>query len=96
MSEPLEKDQLIQLAADWILENSPNARAANVEIGPTTPLLQEGLLDSLGLVDLLAFLEKTTGNEIDLFELDEDEIMTLEGLCRTATGAGQSQDAAPS
>ncbi len=86
MSEGLEKEELIRRAAAWILENSPNARAAKVEIAATTPLLQEGLLDSLGLVDLLAFLEKATGNEIDLFELDEDEAMTLEGLCRSATG----------
>ena len=88
MSESLGKEELIRRAAAWILENSPNARPAKVEIAATTPLLQEGLLDSLGLVDLLAFLEKTTGNEIDLFEFDEDEAMTLEGLCRTATGEG--------
>ena len=94
MTERLGKEQLIQLARTWILENSASARAAKVEINGTTPLLEEGLLDSLGLVDLMAFLEKTTGNEIDLFELDEEEVMTLEGLCRTASSQGQAADGA--
>lgn len=93
MSESPSKEELIGLAAEWIREHSPNARAGGAELSPDTQLLATGLIDSLGLVDLLAFLEKATGAEIDLLELDEDEIGTLEGLCRAAVSSTESSQA---
>ena len=94
MSDGTGKEQLIELAAAWIMENSSAARFARVEIRGTTPLLQEGLLDSLGLVDLMAFIEKTTGRQIDLLELDDDEVMTLEALCRATSGDSHRTESA--
>ena len=83
-----EEDRLIQLAVGWIMENSPNARSAGQEISGSTNLFEEAVLDSLGFVDLIAFLEKTTDREIDLLELDEDDLSTLQGLCRAASNGG--------
>ncbi|MEM7222520.1 MAG: phosphopantetheine-binding protein [Pseudomonadota bacterium] len=88
MSDAAEEDKLIRLAIDWVLENSPNAQSAGQEITGDTNLLEDSLLDSLGFVDLVAFLEKTTNREIDLLELDEDDLSTLQGLCRAACTAG--------
>ena len=87
MTDALEEDQLIQSAITWILENSPNARNSGLEILGTTNLMEEAILDSMGFVDLLAYLEKTTGREIDLLELDEDDLSTLQGICRAACNA---------
>ena len=83
------QDQLIQISVNWIREHSPQARDSRAEILGTTQLLETGILDSLGLVDLLAFLEQTTGNQIDLLELDEKDISTLEGLCKAAKKINQ-------
>ena len=82
-------DQLIQLARDWVVEHSPEANILQMEISGKTHLLESGALDSLGLVDLLAFLEMTTGMQIDLLEVDAQDFATLDGLCRAAMGARQ-------
>ena len=84
MGESFQEEQLIELAVNWIATSFPNTVANSIDISAGTDLLQEGILDSLGLVDLLAFLEKTTGHEIDLLELDEDSLGTLHGLCCAA------------
>jgi len=78
---------LFASATGWILENSPNARAARTPITPTTQLISEGYLDSLGFVDLVAYLEQTVDGEIDLMELEEDQLTTLAGLCAAAAAA---------
>ena len=88
MNDTLEEDRLIQLAVGWIMENSPNARSTEREISGRTNLLEDSVLDSLGFVDLIAFLEKTTGREIDLLELDEEDFSSLQGLCRAASTVG--------
>ena len=72
----MNKD-LITVATTWILDNSPNARAAKEPITADTQLLREGYLDSMGFVDLVAFLEQTVDAEIDLLELDEDALFYL-------------------
>lgn len=79
----LNKDQLIQAAIQWIRANSRKA-AARGDISAHTQLMQDGVLDSLGLVDLVSFLEKTSGKPIDLLDLDEKDFSTLDGLCGAA------------
>jgi acyl carrier protein len=93
MSE-IDREKLIQAAVNWIRQNSSSVRSATTEITAQTPLLKDGILDSLGFVDLVAFLEKETGNQVDLLQLDEEELMTLNGLCRaiSATGATMPRD----
>jgi acyl carrier protein len=47
---------------------------------PTADLVDGGLLDSLGLVELLAAVEVEFGIEVPLEELELDRIRTLERL----------------
>jgi acyl carrier protein len=46
------------------------------------PLIGEGYVDSLGLLDLVAHLEERTGRELDLLEIDPEELLTPKGLLR--------------
>jgi len=56
------------------------------ELGPGTDLLTAGILDSMGFVDLLMFLETEYGYRIDLTEADPGQFSTIQGLCELAVG----------
>ena len=45
--------------------------------GLETPLLQSGLIDSLGMVDLVAFIETTFGIQVDDEELVPENFETI-------------------
>lgn len=47
---------------------------------PAADLIDDGVLDSLVFVDLIARLEETFGFEIDLSELEIDEFRTVEQI----------------
>lgn len=56
----------------------------------STDLIDEGVLDSLVFVDLIARLEETFSFEIDLADLEIDEFRSVEQIARyvaSATGA---------
>ena len=90
MMAQADRETLIQAAVTWIRENRRTARSADITISASTPLLQEGILDSLGLVSLVAFLEKLTGNPME--ELEEEDLRTLDGLCSAALRAGSASE----
>jgi acyl carrier protein len=80
----MQEPELRELVRTWVRGNSraPDARAAT--IADHTDLLATGLLDSLGFVELLAYVEQTTGLQIDLSDADPSEFTTVEGFCRYA------------
>ena len=49
---------------------------------PSTDLLDTGLLDSLGLVDMIAAIEVQFGIVMDLMDLDLDDVRTLDSITR--------------
>ena len=72
---------LESIVLNWLAEHNRNADFASAKIEPTTNLLEEGILDSLAFIDLLAFLEQQTGQSVDLSELEPEEFSTVQGLC---------------
>jgi acyl carrier protein len=54
------------------------------EIGRDTDLLATGVVDSLGLVELLNFMEVEYGYNIDLLDADPAQFSTIRGLCELA------------
>jgi acyl carrier protein len=85
MNRPTQ-DELVELAADWVRRHGDNG-AMNLALAADTELLESGLVDSLDLVALVAYLEELTGCEMDLLELDPEDFATLGGLCRCAVEA---------
>jgi len=48
----------------------------------TTPLITSGILDSLATLDLVSFLEKRYGVELEAHDVDHSKLGTLEDIAR--------------
>ncbi|MDH4347970.1 MAG: acyl carrier protein [Gemmatimonadota bacterium] len=62
----------------------PGENPANLTL--TTPLVSGGILDSLAILDLVAYLEKTFGIELEAHEVDRDRLDTLERIAALVNG----------
>ena len=51
-------------------------------LSPTTPLITSGILDSLATLDLVSFLEKRFGVELEAHDVDHSKLGTLEDIAR--------------
>ena len=60
-----------------------SAAATSTRIDASTPLFESGLLDSLGIIDLLAFVEAATGRRIPLRQIDMRYFGTVERIVQT-------------
>jgi acyl carrier protein len=60
------------------------------EITAESNLLDLGVLDSLGFVQMLMSLEAEFGLELDLTEMDPEEFTSLQGLVSTALKTSQA------
>ena len=58
------------------------APALRVDIDDRTPLFRTGLIDSLGILELLAFVEEATGRPIPIHAVDLRHFGTIERICR--------------
>lgn len=52
------------------------------ELTPTTPLLSTGVIDSVGTINLMAFLEDRFGVQIAAHEADAEHLDTVERIVR--------------
>ena len=50
------------------------------EIENETPLFTSGLLDSLSMVDIVAFIEEVTSVEVDMSALSLDDLDSIDGI----------------
>lgn len=74
-----DKNLEIDPLTDYILTHAPHLA---VDAAEDTPLLEEGLLDSLGLMKLIAFLERRYQIEVPDEELQYNNFKNL-GAVRT-------------
>jgi acyl carrier protein len=68
----------------WVRENNQADEPDKVSVDRHTRLMDAGILDSVGLLDLVAFAESKTGVTIELTTLNHDEfvaILSISGLC---------------
>jgi acyl carrier protein len=75
---------LSDLVIDWVRKNNLNSGSSNVVITEETNLLESGLLDSLGFVDLILFLENKSGCKIDLNDVAPEQFTVIKRLCQVA------------
>jgi acyl carrier protein len=59
------------------------------EIADDRDLIADGLLDSVGFIELLLFVERETGYKVDLSDIDPSQFTTLRGLCAVVMGNGR-------
>jgi acyl carrier protein len=63
----------------------------------TTPLLESGILDSLGLLTLVVFIQEQFGIEVDYVDIIPENFASVDAICaylssRTATQASGAID----
>lgn len=80
----MTETELVDRVIQWVRHNSTSGRSADVPITSDTDLLAAGLIDSLGFVDLITFIESHEGCRIDLTDADPSEFAIVKGLCRIA------------
>jgi len=51
------------------------------ELNYDTPLFETGIIDSMGFIKLLAFLEKSCGVSLDMSEITMDNFRTINDIC---------------
>ena len=54
----------------------------NFQVGTEDRLLEQGIIDSMGVLDLLNYLEETFGVRVADDELTEDNLGTLSSIAR--------------
>jgi acyl carrier protein len=77
----------------YILEDFLYMRP-DATVGPDESLLQSGVLDSLGVMDLVAFLEQTYGIPVESREITESNLDTLNRIADYVTTKLQASRAA--
>lgn len=86
----LARQELIDRIIRWTRTNSREIDRETIALDETTDLIASGALDSVGFIQLLAYLEDETGREIDLSDIDPTDFTTVAGLAgyalRTSTG----------
>jgi acyl carrier protein len=80
------ENELFDLVINWVRKNNLKGDLADVAIAADTNLLETGLLDSFGLVDLILFIENQSGCKIDLTDVDPEQFSVVKGLCQLALG----------
>lgn len=85
----LSEQALVDRVIGWVKNSRLANGSGDILIGPDTNLLESGLLDSFAFVDLILFLEKCAGVEIDLTEVNPEEFLVVRGLCRLALRDGR-------
>ena len=93
MNRQSEK-KLVDLVINWVRVNGRTNGFAE-EITGDTNLLESGLLDSLGFVELILFIENQSGWQVDLTDVDPAEFSVVKGLCGIAlrNSSGNHSDA---
>ena len=76
--------QLVNHIIKWVRKNAQANRNGHVEITGDTNLMESGLLDSIGFIELIVFVERRTGCNIDLTDVDPGDFTTVNGLSQIA------------
>ena len=89
MKPPLIENELVDLIIKWVSKRAHANGAARARITADTDLMQSELIDSLGFVELMMFIESQTGRNIDLADVDPEEFSVVRGLSRIALRNGR-------
>jgi acyl carrier protein len=79
----VQEDELMESIEKWIRRTRDAAHSGPMEMTEETDLIASGILDSLGFIELMLYLETLTEEKIDLNDADPKDFTTMRGLCRT-------------
>jgi acyl carrier protein len=76
----LTEQELRRMIHEWILRQGQAGEAA--PLNEQSDLIASGALDSMGFIELLAYIESATGQKVDLQEVDVSALTSIDGLVR--------------
>jgi acyl carrier protein len=79
----IQEDELSRQIREWIKQSHNHNGAMPGAVMDDTDLIGSGILDSLGFIDLMVYLETVTEEKIDLNDVDPAEFTTIRGLCKS-------------
>jgi acyl carrier protein len=62
----------------WIAKHSKSSSIADIR--DDTPILEQGILSSLDIVELVLYIENLRGEEIDAEEIDPEAFVSIDSL----------------
>lgn len=70
---------IIERARAYVLENFLYART-DVQLTDTDPMLERGIIDSMGVLELISFIQDEFGIKVGDDEITEEHFGTLAGI----------------
>ena len=86
-------EKIVSLTRTFIRENFLYTRP-DFELGETLPLLGTGIIDSMGVMEVIMFLETTFGVSADDEDITEENLGSLDAIARwvIAEGSGVAEE----
>jgi acyl carrier protein len=76
-----------QALRDWIVAH--NKRVGPSDFDDETPLIQQRIITSLQVLDLVLFLEELTGSPVDVEQLKPGTFHSVNAICATFGSADE-------
>jgi hypothetical protein len=86
---------LIAFITTLVRQRTGSTAKTLTEIDEFTPLFETGLIDSMGILDLLAFVEERTGGRIPIQKVDLRFFGTVDRISRSFWGHDEEDDHGP-
>jgi len=74
----MERDLFYSELTKFLKERNPEIK--DIQIEENTNLIQEGILDSFSVVELIMFIEKTSNKRLEVERLNSKSIESLSGI----------------
>jgi acyl carrier protein len=82
--------ELVCRVEAWVHQNGSAGRNSSTHITEETDLISDGVLDSIGFIELLQILETESGCRIDLSAVDD--FTTIAGLWSAISPSGNGRE----
>lgn len=82
-----DKNQIQSTVKGYLLAEFLPGEDASL-LTPTTPLISAGILDSIGTLKLVTYLEETFNVQIEAHEADMEHLDTLDDIARLVMSKG--------
>jgi acyl carrier protein len=80
----LKEAEIRQKLRDWIVDR---AKEKPDEMADDTPILERGILSSLDVVELILFIERIKGDEVDMEKIQPETIRDVDSIYQAFFGA---------
>jgi acyl carrier protein len=88
----MTEQNILQQAKDYVVENFMYMRKVKT-VGDDESLLRTGVITSLGMMEVVGWVEETFGVTVDPDEITEQNFDTLRGIARFVHGKRNAQAA---